>query len=319
VSAGRRLFCVSVAVPEESLVLDAATGAEEGEFRVLEDTAPWGLWRVSRDERVSRPAGVSEEFRPISVAEVGTGELRWEQEESLECEAAPGLPAQQVDALLHESVLAVLVTCSPEQQEESMEVTTAVVGLDLGDGGELWREEFTYEAAGPFPVTSISLEGDAVVLQGVQLPEAHVIDASAGEIVASTPQDVVGMFGGDILAWDGSSGAGGRYDLLGPDLEPVESVELSRSGGSLVSEEDVLPLGDGLVSVEFLEEGGASPGLTLGFTPWGAAETEVLDAGFPIGADDYFDRFTGQVVEVPGAVVLVDGRSSEPTQLVAYQ
>ncbi|MEE2048731.1 hypothetical protein Q7689_35945, partial [Nocardiopsis tropica] len=78
-------------------------------------------------------------------------------------------------------------------------------------------------------------------------------------------------------------------------------------------------LGDGLVSVEVLEEDGAASGLALGFTPWGGAETEVLDPGFPIEAGDYFDRFTGQVVEVPGAVVLVDGRSPEPTQLVAYQ
>ncbi|GAA0983033.1 hypothetical protein GCM10009551_028940 [Nocardiopsis tropica] len=306
-------------VPEESLVLDAATGAEEGEFQVLEEAAPWGLWRVSRDERVSRPARESESFRPISVAEVGSGELRWEQEEPLECEAAPGLPAQQVDALLHESVLAVLVTCSPERFEESMEVTTAVVGLDLADGGELWREEFTHEASSPFPAASVSLDGDMIVLQGVELPEAHVLNASDGDVVASTPQNVAGVFDGSVLAWDASAG-GRRYDLLGMDLETAESVELSeRSGGSLLSEEDVLPLGDGLVSVEVLEEDGAASGLALGFTPWGGAETEVLDPGFPIEAGDYFDRFTGQVVEVPGAVVLVDGRSPEPTQLVAYQ
>ncbi|GAA1437919.1 PQQ-binding-like beta-propeller repeat protein [Nocardiopsis tropica] len=305
--------------PEETLMLDADSGDSTGEFRVREGFAPWDLWSASEAERVHRPPGVVEEYRPLSIIDVASGDQRWEQEAPLTCEADPGLASQQPDSLIHDSLLLVLVVCSPEQFENPLEVTTAVVALDLADGQEVWRQEFTHESVGTFPNASIAVEGNALLLEGRDLPEAHVINVPDGEIRASTPRTVVGMFEGEILAWEGSS-EGHRYDLLGTDLETVESVEFpERPWRSLLSEEDVLPLGDGLVSVEVLEEDGAPSALALGFTPWGGTETEVLDSGFPIEAGDYFDRFTGQVVEVPGAVVLLDGRSPEPTQLVAYQ
>ena len=63
--------------------------------------------------------------------------------------------------------------------------------------------------------------------------------------------------------------------------------------------------------MEVLEEDGDPAGLTLGFTPWGGAEAEVLDSALSIEAGDDFGT-RSRMVEVPGAVLLMDGRSSRP-------
>lgn len=304
--------------PEETLMLDADTGTASGEFEVQDDLAPWDLWRVSEKERVHRPAGVVEEYRPLSVIEVASGDRRWQQEEPLKCETAPGLPSQQDDALIHEAALVVLVTCSPEQFEDPLEVTTSVVALDLANGSELWRQEFTYTSETTFPRASLAVGGGSVFLSGDRLQQVHSVDIETGEILTSAQGTALAFKDGDVLL-QVDEGGESRYELRDAGLEELSSAEASSGPEDPAQKRHALPLREGVASAELVEDGTDSTVATVGFTPWEGGKIELLDSGLsaPQGTD--FDEFTGSLVSVPGAVVLSGAEHWDANTLVAYQ
>ncbi|QUX24902.1 MULTISPECIES: PQQ-binding-like beta-propeller repeat protein [Nocardiopsis] len=305
--------------PEETLILDAGTGAVKGEFRVRKDLAPWDLRRVSEAERVHRPEGVLEEYRPLSVIEVDDGTQRWQQEKPLSCEIAPELPSSQDDTAIHGSTLLVLVTCTPEDGgHRPFESAVAVVAVDLADGTELWRQEFAYSSENRFPRISFAVEEDSVLLANNESREVHAIGIESGEIEVSAEGSVIAFHENGILI-QATAAQGSHYELLNADLDPIASMETSENLEESEESRHALPLPEGVVGVEIVESDTDETTATIGFTSWETGETKLLDPGLPALQSTSLSQFPGSLVGVPGAVLLVGGEHWGENELIAYQ
>lgn len=305
--------------PDETLILDADTGAVKGEFQVRKDLAPWDLRRVSEAERVHRPEGVLEEYRPLSVIEVGDGTQRWQQEKPLFCETAPELPSSQNDTIIHGSTLLVLVTCTPENGgHRPFESAVAVVAVDLTDGTEFWRQEFAYSAQNRFPRISFAVEEDWVLLANNESREVHAIGIESGEIEGSTEGRAVALHDDGILI-QATTAQGSRYELLNAALDPISSMEAFQNIEESEENNHALPLSEGVAGVEIVESDTDEKTATIGFTSWETGETELLDPGLPALQSMSLSQFPGSLVGVPGAVLLVGGEHWGENELVAYQ
>jgi outer membrane protein assembly factor BamB len=297
--------------PQSTLILDADTGEVVGEFSAREGEfpweSPWDLSAIGDCERVLEFQGPVFENRIYSVLEREDNRVRWRQEGPLACEGAPDDLSAQAEHHIYDGMLVVLVVCSPQGYETFGEPRTyAVVALDLKDGREVWRREFS----DPEGATSNSLRfsgvGGRVLFSSTEFSEAHLIEVEDGQTVTFEEGWGIGLYPGGALVASGTAGAVSGYQLWDGNEASTESVfPLTETEAA----EQAVPLAKGLVTMANPGSGGPA----VEFTFWDTGVRESIEAPREVSGTPEW------VQEVPGAVLLGVQRDAGVRTLVAYR
>lgn len=293
--------------PDESLLLDAQTGELLAEFDPsAEDWEP-GL--VNEDAR----AFVSGPENLVTVMGLETGETWWQQSEQLTCESEPDaeITHQGVYAM-YESVAVTVTNC----RVGSAVTTQAIAGLAVETGEEVWRWETEEEGLHHFRTVGNHM--------AVSLPTGGalaVLDVRDGSVIRESGVDLLDLREDGYLVRDREADSEGDvFEFRGFEGEVLESATLFEQNElASYSWGQNAALTEGVVSIQSRLGGPDLTELSAAFTPWGAEEFTVLEAGFPAGPKESANPSDlPGLFSVPGAVVLLE--PERPAQrVIAYQ
>ncbi|GAA1444439.1 hypothetical protein [Nocardiopsis tropica] len=295
-----------------TVLLDPGTGEVAGRFALSEeDREEYAGWNAGLRLRWDGPA--------LSGRSVDGREELWSH-------TPAGVPGQ--DCLGDEARMAgdrVVFVHACLVPEGGGAGAYAVVGLDAGDGTEVWRHEWETAEGEKVPFLSVPPTGggDPVVLLtrwgGARHHPPAFLDLDSGEEVAALPEQAresehVSVFEDDVLLAD-TGGAVVRVDdwteeevlrvrVLGTGTAEVTDYVLG-SGAEGV----VLPLADAVLLPRMAWTGlssGTVPDLMV--VPFGDSVTEEGAEGVPVGVRDprgrEYDYKSLDLVAVPGAVAV---------------